>query len=289
MKNSNILKLVWRAISLILTISVFYFAYKYVTGLINNGELNGLTLRWDLLVVAGIIFFISYLVFALHWLKVGKTIDKTVNNKQLVAFFASQPYKYLPTSFFTFSFRAKYAHDVGMTLKNSSLAQLVENVNRILSGFLVGALFYSFEKSIGAFLILILSLLVAYILIPNRVHVKFRKKEKYFAKVELGINFLLACVAWIITGVAFWLVGHSLGFSPQLYVFVAANAVANVIGTIALFAPGGIGVRELVLIFFQVANPIIVVWRLVTFVCDMVFGFAAVLLLKYSPKSPPGR
>lgn len=278
------LKFFLRVISLVLTLGIFYFAYQYLTGIIQKGELDSLVVRYDIMVVAAAIFFLSYFVFAFHWLRVGKTIDADASGHQLLAFFASQPYKYLPTSLFIFSFRAKYAAQAGMSIKKSSLSQMVENSNRIVAGVLVGILFYSLEKGTWLFLILFIFLGLIYILTPKFINLKFKKRQKKFKKSELVFNLFLASVAWMVMGVAFWLVGVSIGSETQILVFIAANALANVIGTLAFFAPGGIGIRELVFILFHISNPVIVAWRLVTFVGDMIFGFAAILLLKFLPK-----
>lgn len=65
-------------------------------------------------------------------------------------------------------------------------------------------------------------------------------------KVALGI-FLGYCVAWILYGVAFWLfvrsVAPGLGAIPAVGVFNASYQI----GYLMLFAPGGLGPRELVM------------------------------------------
>ena len=59
----------------------------------------------------------------------------------------------------------------------------------------------------------------------------------------------LGVAAWVAHGVAFWLLARGLGLPGTLSVMTAAGVfpLGYVLGLLALFAPGGVGVRELVL------------------------------------------
>ena len=56
----------------------------------------------------------------------------------------------------------------------------------------------------------------------------------------------LTLLSWIVYGVAFWALGRALGLPPTLPLADAASvfALGYILGLLALFAPGGIGVRE---------------------------------------------
>ncbi len=60
----------------------------------------------------------------------------------------------------------------------------------------------------------------------------------------------LSLLSWITYGVAFWLLARGLGLPGALPVATAAGvfALGYILGLLALFAPGGVGVREVVLI-----------------------------------------
>lgn len=60
----------------------------------------------------------------------------------------------------------------------------------------------------------------------------------------------LGLVSWSIHGVAFWVLARGLGLPGALPVTTAVGvfALGYVMGLLALFAPGGVGVREVVLI-----------------------------------------
>jgi len=60
----------------------------------------------------------------------------------------------------------------------------------------------------------------------------------------------LSLLSWITYGVSFWLLARGLGLPDTLTLARAAGAFAlgYILGLLALFAPGGVGVREVVLI-----------------------------------------
>jgi uncharacterized membrane protein YbhN (UPF0104 family) len=60
----------------------------------------------------------------------------------------------------------------------------------------------------------------------------------------------LSLLSWMTYGVAFWLLARGLGLPGTLPVATAAGvfALGYILGLLALFAPGGVGVREVVLI-----------------------------------------
>jgi glycosyltransferase 2 family protein len=60
----------------------------------------------------------------------------------------------------------------------------------------------------------------------------------------------LSLLSWITYGVAFWLLARGLGLPGALPLTTAAGvfALGYILGLLALFAPGGVGVREAVLI-----------------------------------------
>jgi glycosyltransferase 2 family protein len=76
----------------------------------------------------------------------------------------------------------------------------------------------------------------------GRAEVSFRMDKK----VALGI-FLGYCVAWILYGLAFWLFVRSVAPGFAAIPAIGAFNASYQIGYLMLFAPGGLGPRELVL------------------------------------------
>lgn len=60
---------------------------------------------------------------------------------------------------------------------------------------------------------------------------------------------VLGVLAWVAHGVAFWLLARGMGLPGSLSITTAAGVfpLGYILGLLALFAPGGVGVREVVL------------------------------------------
>jgi uncharacterized membrane protein YbhN (UPF0104 family) len=230
--------------------------------------------------IAAVMVLMFYGVLSVHWLIVCRLIDTKTPQSQMLSFFASQPYKYLPTSIFTFSSRARFSSKLGMSLKKSSAAQLIENFNLIGSALGTGAILLVFQQSLWAGIAVVGSgfLLTAAL---------WEKKTIYITKLHHEIalrTWLMALVlsfcSWLIVGLGFAITAQIFGSETSLINVIAANSVAFGASIIAVFAPGGLGVRETIFTYFSVALGAIVMWRLITIVIDALVGVIAAVLIK---------
>jgi uncharacterized membrane protein YbhN (UPF0104 family) len=272
--------------NLLLTGLLFYFAFNYMAVLLSTANFETLIgERWLFIVASFAIFVVFYVVFSYHWLLVCRLISKNVDNILILAFFASQPYKYLPTSLFSFSFRAKFAKDLGMGLKQSSYVQLLENFNILSSGALIATVFFVAHHSFTLGIALGLgSFFVAYFVHRRKFVLRLPKSKKIIPIYRMAPAFLVMCSVWIIGGTSFLLTNYAFGLNPNYLLAISGNAAAYVASILAFFAPGGIGVREFVLATFSIQATAIVAWRLLTFSADMLLGFLAVLYIKYKAR-----
>jgi uncharacterized membrane protein YbhN (UPF0104 family) len=232
-------------------------------------------------VILSVICFLGfYALLALHWKLICDKYAKFPQRHQWLSFFASQPYKYLPSSIFAFSSRAVYAKKLGLPMKQSTLVQLLENINIILGAFLVAVVSLAFQASlkigIGASALTILCLCGA-VLIPS---IKVPKSALYLSGHEWVKLLLLTFSAWLLAGTAFYLIVLANGQSISYLTAVAANSIAVGLGILAVFAPGGIGVREFVFSKFNISSGPIITWRLLTLIVDVIVGVAAIYTIK---------
>lgn len=281
--NSNLRKKLFHLLNIILTAGTFVFAYIYGSRLIKDINFNTLEINmW--LVVGSLLFFLAfYGLLSLHWMLICEEVDKKSNSNQVFAFFASQPYKYLPTSLFTFSFRAKYAKDLGLGLKLSSIAQLIENFNILLSGTLIAVIFYlQYNYPILGLLIIIIASFILIVLYINNYNVRIPIVKLKISTKSASKYISLVSLAWVVSGFSFYLLGQAFGLDIGLFRSVASNAGAFISGILAFFAPGGIGVRELVFTAFGIQSLMIVLWRLLTFCVDIIVGILAILYIKFN-------
>lgn len=229
------------------------------------------------LAVSALLYAGFYAVLAWHWQLVARSVDPSVHAKLWLSAFASQPFKYLPSSLFMFSFRAKYSHDLGFPLKRSTKAQLLENGNFVLAAFVLAGWLFSFGAGATAATAatLALTFAVGFGLAFDRT-VRVPKLGAMAARRET-LLLLICMAAWAVAGVAFWAVLQAFGISYGVPQAIAVNALAFAVGILAVFAPGGLGIRELVFAANGVAAPPVVLWRLVTLAVDVVVGVAGIV------------
>lgn len=268
-----------KIISVCLTILSIVFSFFYAKALIADLDLVGIDKRY--LAVSIVSFIIFYLLLSYHWYRAVKMVDNAAAGVQSLAFFASQPYKYLPSSLFTFSFRAKYAHDLGLSLKKSSKAQLIENMVLLSSGLYVGVVFLAIKIDVIYGGVVFLVTLLGAVLAKDNLTMSIKSKKMHFNKNDILMNFALVSIAWIVCGLSFFYLNKAVGVNLVLVDSVASNSIAYVSGILAFFAPGGVGVREAVYGFFSVQVSAILMWRLITFILDVVMGFMSIVIVHY--------
>ncbi len=264
--------------------ALLFFFWSRVRSLAENVDWGAVPSHVPQLMMATVMVLMFYGVLSVHWLMVCRLIDTKTPRSQMLSFFASQPYKYLPTSIFTFSSRARFSSKLGMGLKKSSAAQLIENFNLIGSALGTGALLLVFQQSLWSGLGAAgLGLLLAAAL--------WKKKTIYITKLhhEIALRTWLMALAlsfcsWLIVGLGFAITTQIFGGETSLVDMIAANAIAFGASILAVFAPGGLGVRETIFTYFSVALGAIVMWRLITIVVDGLVGIAAAWLIRTHTK-----
>lgn len=259
-------------LQLLLTVILAVFIIFKAGDFLERVDWQVIASNWPIIIISGLIFLCGYILLAWHWLAVCRIVDNKTNPRQWLAFFASQPYKYLPTSIFTFSSRANFANKFGMSLKHSSEAQVIENINLIGSALAMGGIllllstypWYGLAATLLAAMFCALVWQKRSIKVPKlNLTIDLRDWLKTVAIVSLG---------WLIIGLGFFVIVMGLEgrFVPVLA--IAASNLATGTGILAVFAPGGIGIRELVFHYLSFASGTILIWRLVTFTVDIVVG-----------------
>lgn len=236
--------------------------------------------------LSAILFFLGYAALSYHWLLVTREIKPNTPSKQQLAFFASQPYKYLPTSLFTLSFRAKYAKKLGLNLLDSSKAQIIENVNMVGSSLIFGATVWLYAINFWYGIFVSLLVIAAGGILWRHHHITLRLKgEKVTLHLRCWIKAILWCfIAWTLVGLGFFVVASGIEGSLRLLPAVSASSIAIGSGMLAIFAPGGIGVREVIFYYFGFSLSVIILWRCITFIIDIMMGIIAIVWIERHQK-----
>lgn len=122
---------------------------------------------------------------------------------------------------------------------------------------------------------------------PSSLNLRFADYVKAFAALLLG---------QVLGGVMLWLLLSSVVDAPPRWIplCISAGAMAGTASLLAIFAPGGLGVREgiLLIILGQIMSVgdsaiVVVVARLVQVVVEVLLAFAGLLLARQSFRRSP--
>ena len=268
----------------VLTIALFAFILLKAQDFLEQVNWSSIAGVWPDIVLAACFFALGFGALSQHWLLVAREIVPTVSSRQRFAFFASQPYKYLPTSFFTLSFRALYAKELGMSVKDSSKAQLIENINIVAAAFLVASLAWlsAVDLFYGLLAVVGISIVFAFLWKNHHINIHLYKTNSILHMRCWIRAFMWAMLAWTLVGGGFFLLAVSLQENVTFLQAIAATGYAFGAGILAVFAPGGIGVREVIFSSFGFIASTVIVWRCITFVIDLVLGAISILLIRRS-------
>ena len=273
-----------QVLQITLTLSLVIFIALKAQIFLDEVEWSKIPAVWPNIVLAAVFFAMGFCVLSHHWLLVAREIIPGITSRQRLAFFASQPYKYLPTSIFTLSFRALYAKKLGMSVGDSSKAQVIENLNIVGAAFVLASITWVMALNLTNGLILVALLGIIFAILWKNHHINIRiYKTKTVLHMRCWIKaFLLAMSAWFLVGVGFFCLATGLQENVSILNAIAATGYAFGAGILAVFAPGGIGVREVIFSSFGFVASTILVWRCITFVIDIVLGTISIWLIERS-------
>lgn len=273
------------ALQVVFYVSIVWFIIRRFDSLTATIDFGVLWSKPFYVMLSIVCFLGFYGLLARHWQLICRKYDKFPQSQQWLSFFASQPYKYLPSSVFTFSSRAVYAKKLGLPIKQSSAAQLIENLNVLSAALSVSVLFMAYHAA-AIFGLLLTALLIIGLMSACFMPVfKVPKTAIKISGSEWVQLFVLPLIAWLLAGTAFYLIVLASGQPVEFVSAVAANAAAVGLGILAIFAPGGIGVREFIYDKFGINGTGIVAWRLLTLVLDVIVGLSAIYWINRSYKN----
>ena len=154
----------------------------------------------------------------------------------------SQLAKYLPGGIWHFVGRAGYYHTDGLPLRAVTQAMIVENLWLVFSAFMAGVSNLLLYYAGGWRLAVALAGLVAvWWAVLWLIRLRFSGERNWRGSLgTLGFQAL----TWGLVGASLWVVLPSLDGWRSGSLAIGAFCISWVIGYVALFAPGGIGVRE---------------------------------------------
>lgn len=203
---------------------------------------------------------VAVTAFGLVWTVVLRRLGVDARPGWVGIWFKSQLGKYLPGSVWQYAGRVTLARSRGVPVKTGLASITVEVVASLIAAAVVAALALPLPFAFAIWGALALLCGIAYARRGVIARTGERLAAPVLARVDrptvaAGVRAVpeaagLYVIAWGLYGTSFWLTAHSLFAVPasELLHYIGVFAVAWAIGFVVVFAPGGIGVREAVLV-----------------------------------------
>jgi uncharacterized membrane protein YbhN (UPF0104 family) len=220
-------------------------------------------------------------------------------------FFTSQLGKYLPGSVWQYAGRVGLAKRRGVSVQTALTSVAAEVVFSSIAAGALGLLVAPGSVALVVLAAIAVVCVVAFLLAPRAA--PFLKRLLERLRVDRGtfaaalraapVGTLLYIPVLGAYGLAFWLTGRALFAVPasDIGIYIGTFALAWLAGLAAVFAPGGIGVREAVIAALLSsrlgeAHAIVLAAtsRLVLVAVDLAFGLLALTLPSLRRRQPAG-
>jgi glycosyltransferase 2 family protein len=225
---------------------------------------------------------------ALIWLAILRRLGASTRACWVGVFFQAQLGKYIPGSLWQYAGRTALARAHQIPIRPVALSLPIELLGSMLAAGTMSFLVFGWWGAIGAVALLAGTPLASRLLTS-------RGSASTVLRTGLWAS-PLYIAAWPLTGISFWLVGRALVGAPlrDMAVYVGAFAAAWAVGVVAIYAPGGLGVREAVLVAILRSRTgsadalvLATVSRAVLAFVDVILAGGGLVLLRRGVSRPP--
>jgi hypothetical protein len=234
-----------RIVSELVLAAVLVFFLVHLRSIWHNGGFSFDHVDWPLFVAAAAVTGAASVAPAFVWLAILRRLAVPVERSLLGVFFQAQLAKYIPGSVWQYAGRVTLARTHGLPVEPVSRSLVIELAASILAGGVVALLLLGWW---GAAVVAVLLLGVSvYISRLDRSGGKLSAKGRFRSVVVGTARAAPAYVLiWAVIGAGFWLLAAAFVSADfeDLPVYAGAFAVAWLVGLFAVYAPGGLGVRE---------------------------------------------
>ncbi len=266
--NSAVRRRLALAVQLAFVAAILWYATRSIASQWSGvrATVSGIGIRWGYLLLSSLLVLAAYALLIETWrlmLRAWRANLDPVDAAHI--WFVSNLGKYIPGKVWQIAAMAAMARQRGVSPVAATGSSLVVNLTNIVSGFLLvlatGASVLSLSTSSGPWLagaislILLAALLALPILLPYVAQVARRVMGREISIPDIParavwFSAIGTALAWILYGVAFQMLATSLSLSDAGATrgYVAVYTSSYLVGYLTLIAPGGIGVRETMLV-----------------------------------------
>lgn len=260
------IKLFRKMLALIIIIVPVFYIFNTIINNWNKLKVYHVSFDMHLLYFSIATLFIAYIIYIFLWMKLLKEFGSNISfKKNLAIWWISQLGKYLPGKIWAVFGKVILSKKAGIRKSISLKCIYFELLLSIIAGILFSIIamqFWPKNKNISiysAFLIIgVICMVLLYSGIYSKIYNKISKRLKVENEINLNISFksetllLIAyIIQWSILGLAFFIYAKSIYNFPLNYysIFAGIFCISYILGLISFFAPGGLAVREGVLIY----------------------------------------
>jgi glycosyltransferase 2 family protein len=252
-----------RLLAALLAVAAVALAAREITAQWSAFRTSGqsLTPRWGYLLGASLLVLFVYALLIETWRRTVRAWDSELAFGDAARiWFISNLGRYLPGKVWQIGAMGVMAREQGVSALAATGSALVINLVNLLAGFglvaVTGARFFNQRATSVVLLVaLVVGVALAPRLLPPVARLAGRLVQRNLALPHLPASAVWTAtagclVAWCLYGIAFQIfVAGILGSAPGATTsYIAAFTGSYLVGYIALFAPGGLGVREYTLV-----------------------------------------
>jgi uncharacterized membrane protein YbhN (UPF0104 family) len=253
LKNQKFIKV---AKLLLLALVVFFVVKNIIDNFSNIKDINPSNLNFEYLLPALLVTIISLFIPVFAWKYLLGTLGSSLKiSKAMRIWFISNLGRYIPGKVWQISGLIVLSNKEGVSKNESSVSVIYSQIVANLIGLSLGIFLFVKDKEKTTHTFMLIGVLIALAILPFIVNklaifaLSILKKPKETFEVNYGkfiIYVFLQLVNWLVMGLAFVLFINiftelSITDNPTALFILP---ISWTLGLLAIFAPGGIGVRE---------------------------------------------
>jgi len=262
-------KHLWLAVKTLFAAAIVLGVARYFARILGDAkfDLSHLTIRWELLVPAGLLYLLAHACWATFWVRLLHAEGVRVSwYTGIRAYYVSQLGKYVPGKAWVILMRMRMLrHDAHAHPIAVAVTATYETLCSMAAGALVGVLLLPqlgvlpVEVSSKTTLLIAMAALPVVLGVINALMVRMiaRRRGPEARRLPAPPIFLLAqgllhgacghCLLGLSLGLTVAALVPGVGATDDYAVNLGANAISYVIGFVVIVTPGGLGAREFVL------------------------------------------
>ncbi len=283
MRKNRRLRILKNCLAVIISALIIYYIGRTVY--LNLHQLKEITLKinYFYLGIALIALFLSFLVNVFAWLYFLRLFDHKISFMKMWKILALPSLgRYIPGKIWSIAGVVYFAGKEGISRKKTSLGIAISMAISLLAAlvvFLISLAFWPSPSEVLSYIRVLLVLPFILVMIHPKIFLPVTNKALKIIKrtpitVEISYKHMIVLtlqyiLLWLLQGLSFYFIIRSLFYIniSQIPAIIGVYPLAWVIGFLSFITPGGIGVREGIIVYllsFIIPQPIAIMAALIS-------------------------